>query len=48
MNAKLWGLFGEAFLDLSEWIDTGCFGALDREITRGLAQVETRGTGATL
>ena len=48
MNTKLWGLFGEPFLDLAEWIDTACFGALDREITRGLAQVETRGTGATL
>ena len=48
MSARPWGIFGEAFLDLSGVIDTSCFPALDRELTLGLARVETEGTGATL
>lgn len=48
MSARPWGIWGEAYVDLGEVIDTSCFGALDREITLGLARVETEGTGATL
>ncbi|TAK31510.1 MAG: hypothetical protein EPO40_05015 [Myxococcaceae bacterium] len=48
MSARPWGIWGAPFVDLGEVIDTSCFGALDRELTLGLSQVETEGTGATL
>jgi hypothetical protein len=48
VTARLWGIWGDPYVDLSEVIDTSCFGELDREITLGLAGVETEGTGATL
>ena len=48
MSERPWGIFGEAYADLSGVIDTSCFDALDREITLGLTRVETEGTGATL
>jgi len=44
----LWGLFGQPYLDLSGVIDTSDFPAIDREITLGLARVETEYTGGSL
>ena len=46
--AKLAGIFGKPYADLSELVDTSCFDDLHREITRGLALVETSYTGGTL
>lgn len=48
MTPRLWGLFGRPFVDLSPLIDTTVFPALDREITRGLVEVETTVTGGSL
>ncbi len=45
---ELWGIFGRPWIDLSSLIDTSAFPALDREITRGLCQVETTVTGGSL
>lgn len=45
---SLWGLFGRPYVDLSPLLDTGSFAALDREISIGLAQVETSYTGGSL
>lgn len=45
---RLWGVLGQPYVDLSPFVDTGCFPALDREITRGLAEVESEGTGGSL
>lgn len=45
---KLWGVFGQPYVDLSPFVDTTCFPALDREITRGLCEVESEGTGGSL
>ena len=42
------GIFGRPYADLSSLIDTAAFPALHREITRGLATVETSYTGGTL
>jgi Rieske 2Fe-2S family protein len=46
--ARLCGLFGKPFADLSALIDTSDFGAIHHEITRGLAVVETSYTGGSL
>ena len=46
--SKLWGVFGQPYLDLSPYFDTSCFPRLDREITRGLAELESEGTGGSL
>ena len=46
--ARLCGIFGKPYADLSELIDTSCFDDLHREITRGLTLVETSYTGGTL
>lgn len=45
---RLWGVFGRPWIDLSPLIDTSGFPALDREITRGLCEVETTVTGGSL
>jgi hypothetical protein len=45
---KPWGVFGRPYLDLSARIDTSGFAEMDREITLGLARVETRYTGGSL
>jgi len=45
---SLWGIFGRPFVDLSTLIDTRDFTVLDREITGGLAQVDTQYTGGSL
>jgi glycine betaine catabolism A len=42
------GIFGRPYLDLSEVIDISGFAEIDREITRGLAQVEVSYTGGSL
>ena len=47
-SPRLCGLFGKPYADLSELIDTSSFDALHREITRGLAVVETTYTGGSL
>ncbi|MBS2018475.1 MAG: aromatic ring-hydroxylating dioxygenase subunit alpha [Deltaproteobacteria bacterium] len=42
------GIFGRPYADLSDLLDTSSFPELHREITRGLAEVETSYTGGTL
>ena len=42
------GIFGRPYADLSGLIDTSAFPAMHREITRGLARVDTSYTGGTL
>ncbi|MGC4087626.1 MAG: hypothetical protein QM756_06975 [Polyangiaceae bacterium] len=46
--SRLCGIWGRPYLDLSEHIDTSCFAELDREISRGLCEVETNYTGGSL
>lgn len=46
--SRLAGIWGKPWLDLEPFFDTSCFDALDREITRGLCEVETSYTGGTL
>jgi Rieske 2Fe-2S family protein len=48
VKAPLWGIFGQPYLDLGEVLDLSPLPALDREVTRGLSQVEARYTGGTL
>jgi Rieske 2Fe-2S family protein len=45
---RLWGLFGRPWVDLSPLVDISRFAELDREITRGLCEVETTVTGGSL
>jgi hypothetical protein len=45
---RLCGLFGRPYVDLAPFVDIAGFPALDREITRGLCQVEPSYTGGTL
>jgi Rieske 2Fe-2S family protein len=45
---KLVGIGGKPFVDLSQAIDTSSFPEIDREVTLGLAQVETSYTGGSL
>jgi hypothetical protein len=47
-RAPLWGIFGRPYVDLESVLDLSALDALDREITRGLAEVESRYTGGTL
>jgi hypothetical protein len=47
-RAPIWGLFGQPFLDLAGVLDLGALDAVDAEVARGLAQVETSYTGGTL
>jgi hypothetical protein len=44
----LCGIWGKPYLDLSSHIDTSSFGAIDRELSLGLAQVEPSYTGGSL
>jgi hypothetical protein len=46
--ARIWGIFGEPFLDLTPVLDLSPLDAIDAEISRGIAQVETTYTGGTL
>jgi Rieske 2Fe-2S family protein len=46
--SRLCGIFGKPYADLSDLLDTSAFDALHREITRGLAHVDTSYTGGTL
>ncbi len=46
--SKLVGIWGRPFIDLSPFIDTSCFAALDEEISLALPTLETSYTGATL
>jgi hypothetical protein len=45
---RIWGIFGEPFLDLESVLDLSPLDAIDAEVSRGLAQVETAYTGGTL
>ena len=47
-RAPLWGIFDRPYIDLGGVIDLSALGVLDAEISRGLAHVESRYTGATL
>jgi Rieske 2Fe-2S family protein len=47
-QGRLWGIFGQPFLDLGGVLDLSALGALDVEILKGLSQVETTYTGGTL
>ena len=47
-HAPLWGIFDRPYLDLGGVVDLSALGGLDAEISRGLARVESRYTGATL
>ena len=47
-TSRLCGIFGKPYADLSELVDTSGFDAMHREITRGLALVDTAYTGGTL
>ncbi len=47
-KGRFCGVFGRPYLDLSEVIDTSSFAELDREVTRGLAEVEVSYTGGSL
>jgi glycine betaine catabolism A len=46
--APIIGLFGRPFADLEHLVDDGALAALDREVTMGLARVETSQTGGSL
>lgn len=46
--SRLCGIFGRPYADLSELLDTSGFDEIHREITRGLALVDTSYTGGTL
>lgn len=46
--SRLAGIFGKPWLDLEPFFDLSSFPALDREITKGLCEVETSYTGGTL
>ena len=45
---RVWGIFGQPFLDLEGALDLSALDALDAEISRGIAHVETTYTGGTL
>ena len=47
-QGRLWGILGQPFLDLGGVLDLSALDAIDTEISRGLAQVETHFTGGTL
>jgi hypothetical protein len=48
MKRGLWGVCGRPYLDLDGLLDLSPLDALDREITLGLARVDTEYTGGTL
>ena len=47
-HAPLWGIFDRPYLDLGGVLDLGALDAIDAEVARGLAHVESRYTGGTL
>jgi hypothetical protein len=47
-SAPIWGIFGRPFIDLEDVLDLAPLEAIDAEISRGLAHVETTYTGGTL
>jgi hypothetical protein len=47
-HAPLWGLFGQPYADLGGVLDLSMLPAIDAEISRGLAHVESTYTGGTL
>ncbi|HEV8266582.1 MAG TPA: hypothetical protein VGR00_00040, partial [Thermoanaerobaculia bacterium] len=47
-NGRIWGLFGEPYLDLGPVLDLSALDVVDAEVSRGLTQVETTYTGGTL
>lgn len=47
-GSRLCGIFGKPYADLSGLVDTSGFDAMHREITRGLAVVDTTYTGGSL
>jgi len=47
-RGRIWGLFGRPFVDLEPFLDLSTLDAIDAEIARGLATVETAYTGGTL
>ncbi len=47
-HGRVWGIFDRPFIDLSRVLDLGALDALDAEVSRGLAHVETTYTGGTL
>ena len=47
-HGRIWGIFGQPYVNLEEVIDVDALDALDVEISRGLARVETGYTGGTL
>jgi hypothetical protein len=47
-RAPIWGVHGAPYADLEDLVDTSALSALDGEITRGLARVDTSYTGGTL
>jgi glycine betaine catabolism A len=47
-TSRLCGIFGKPYVDLSNLIDMAGFSEIDREITRGLAEVDVSYTGGSL
>jgi len=47
-RGPLWGIFGQPFLSLEGVLDLSALDAIDAEVTRGVARVETTYTGGTL
>ena len=47
-KSRFCGMFGKPYVDLSDVIDISGFRAMDREITRGLAEVDVSYTGGSL
>lgn len=48
MTEPIIGLFGSPYVDLEHLVTPSALGELDREVTRGLLEVETRYTGGSL
>jgi Rieske 2Fe-2S family protein len=48
MTQPLWGIFGRPFLPLDDVLDLSALDAIDAEVARGIAHVETTYTGGTL
>ncbi|MFO0615756.1 MAG: hypothetical protein U0414_24390 [Polyangiaceae bacterium] len=47
-TSRLWGIFGAPYANLEPHLDLSSLPEVDREITRGLAEVESGYTGGTL
>lgn len=48
MSAEIHGIWGQPFVDLSDFVDVTCFPELHDEITRGLVDAECTYTGGSL